>query len=131
MEIGEVFVVNKADQGDADRTLTEVKMMLGLNPKPDDWRAPVLKTIATSGEGIADLLEAVGEHRRWQEQHGRIQRRRRARHRDEIVRLVELRTRERALDAARRSGRLEILAEKVFAGELDPYTAAEEILKSV
>jgi LAO/AO transport system kinase len=131
MEIGEVFVVNKADQGDADRTLTEVKMMLGQNPQPDEWKPPVLKAIATSGEGIADLLEAVGEHRRWQEQHGRLERRRRARRRDEIVRLVELRTRERALDAARRSGRLEILAEKVFAGELDPYSAAEEILKGV
>ncbi len=131
MEIGEVFVINKADQGDADRTLTDVKMMLGLNPKPDDWKPPVLKAVATSGEGIAELLEAIGAHRRWQEQHGHIERRRRARRRDEIVRLVELRTRDRALEAARRSGRLEILAEKVFNGELDPYSAAEEILRNL
>lgn len=131
MEIGEVFVVNKADQGDADRTLTEVKMMLGQNPKPDDWKPPVLKAVATSGQGISELLEAVGEHRRQLEQHGQLERRRRARRRDEIVRLVELRARERALDAARRSGRLEILAEKVSAGELDPYSAADEILKSL
>lgn len=131
MEIGEVFVVNKADQGDADRTLTEVKMMLGQNPKPDDWKPPVLKAVATSGQGISELLEAVGEHRRRLEQHGQLERRRRARRRDEIVRLVELRARERALDAARRSGRLEILAEKVSAGELDPYSAADEILKSL
>ncbi|MDP3766840.1 MAG: methylmalonyl Co-A mutase-associated GTPase MeaB, partial [Dehalococcoidia bacterium] len=131
MEIGEVFVINKADQGDADRMLTEVKMMLGLNPKPDDWKPPVLKAVATSGEGIAEVLEAIGAHRRWQEQHGHIETRRRARRRDEIVRLVELRTRERALEAARRSGRLEILAEKVFAGELDPYSAAEEILRNL
>ena len=68
---------------------------------------------------------------RSQEQHGHIERRRRARRRDEIVRLVELRTRDRALEAARRSGRLEILAEKVFNGELDPYSAAEEILRNL
>ncbi|MGH2398551.1 MAG: hypothetical protein ACRDF6_01800, partial [bacterium] len=131
MEIGEVFVINKADQGDSDRTITEVKMMLGLNPKPDDWKPPVLKTVATSGQGVADLLEAIDAHRRWQQQDGRIERRRRARRRDEIIRLVELRTREQAVDAARRSGRLEILAEKVSAGELDPYSAADEILKSM
>lgn len=129
MEIGEVFVVNKADQGDADRALTEVKMMLGLNPHAAGWRPPVLRTVATSGEGIAEVLAAVEDHRRWQEREDRLGARRRARRRDEILRLVELRVRERALDAAARSGRLDALAARVHAGELDPYTAAEEILK--
>lgn len=129
MEIGEVFVVNKADQGDADRTLTEVKMMLALNPQTAGWHPPGLRTVATTGEGIPDVLRAVDEHRRWQEREGALAARRRSRVRAEIVRLVELRMRERALQVAARSGRLDALADRVHAGELDPYTAAEEILK--
>ncbi len=128
MEIGDIFVVNKADQGDAERTLTEVKMMLALSPQ-SIWRPPVHKTIATAGQGIGDVLAAVDEHRRWQESTGRLPVRRRERRKAEILRLVEVRTRDRALELAGRSGRLDELTERVLAGDLDPYTAAEEILR--
>jgi len=129
MEIGEIFAVNKADQGDADRTITDVKMMLALNPRPAEWHPPVLRTVATSGQGVDEVWSAVEAHRARQEAAGALAERRRRRRRDEILRAVELRARDRALDAARRSGRLDDLTAQVVAGTLDPYAAAEEILK--
>ncbi len=129
MEIGEVFAVNKADQGDADRTVAEVKMMLGLRPQQEGWHPPVLPTVATSGDGANQLLTVVEEHRHYLERHGLLEEKRRRRHRAEILRVIELRTLDRVLELVRRSGRLDDLADRVYRGELDPYTAAEEILE--
>jgi len=128
MEIGDVFVVNKADQGDADRTVAEVKMMLGLSPAANGWRPPVLTTVATTGAGVSQLLAAVEEHRHYLERHRLLEERRRRRRRAEILRLVELGSRDRAVEMATRSGRLDELVERVYRGELDPHTAAAEIL---
>lgn len=128
MEIGDLFVVNKADHGDPDRTVAEVKTMLGLNPQRDGWRPPALKTVATSGDGVDAVLGAIDEHRRYLEEGGRLEEKRRIRRRAEILRVVELRARDRALEAVRRSGRLDDLARRVHAGELDPYAAADQIL---
>ncbi len=129
MEIGDIFAVNKADQGDADRTVGEVKMMLGLRPASNGWHPPVLTTVATTGAGVPQLLVAVEDHRRYLEAHQLLEGRRRRRRRAEILRIVELRSRERAVDAAARSGRLDELADRVYRGELDPYTAAAQILE--
>ncbi len=80
MEIGDVFVVNKADRPEADRTVTHLKMALGLIPA-GGWHPPVLTTVATTGEGIADVLKAVGDHRRHLEATGGLRSRRRTRSR--------------------------------------------------
>ncbi|HLE77054.1 MAG TPA: methylmalonyl Co-A mutase-associated GTPase MeaB [bacterium] len=130
MEIGDVFAVNKADRGDADRTAAEVKMMLGLNPQPGGWHPPVIRSVATTGEGVAEVAGAVADHRRYLEQHRLLERRRRDRRRAEILHLVELKARGRALEAVARSGRLDELADQVYAGTIDPYTAADEILRA-
>jgi len=131
MEIGEIFVVNKADQGDADRTATEVKMMLALAPKTGGWDPPVVQSIATSGEGVAEVLEAVRRHRAWQEQQGKLPARRYERRRREILRAAERRLQAQVLEVASRSRRLDDLTEQVTAGRLDPAAAAEELLKDL
>src|SRR5574341_2449496 len=96
MEIGEIFVVNKADQGAADRTITEVKMMLALNPHPAGWHPPVLRAVATSGEGMDEIRAAIDAHRADQETTGALPERRRRRRREEILRLVERRAAKQA-----------------------------------
>ena len=63
MEIGDVFVVNKADRGEAERTATEIKMMLGLTSARAGWRPPVILAVATRGQGVPDLLQAIGRHK--------------------------------------------------------------------
>ncbi len=128
MEIGDVFVINKADQGDADRTVAEVKMMLGLKSTANGWHPPVLTTVATTGAGVSQMLAAVEDHRHYLERHHLLEDRRRQRRRAEILRIVELQSRDRALEIAARSGRLDELVERVYRGELDPYTAAAQVL---
>lgn len=128
MEIGEVFVVNKADQGDADRTITEVKAMLALHSR-SGWEPPVVRAVAAQGQGVDEVQGAIEAHRAAQEGAGALAARRQRRRREEILRRVELLARQRALEAAARSGRLDELAAQVAAGTLDPHTAAEEILK--
>ncbi len=79
MEIGDLFVVNKADQGDADRAATEIKMMLGLAGDRQGWRPPVLLVSAVDGTGVPAVLEELAGHRAYQEAHALLdQRRRRA-----------------------------------------------------
>ena len=128
MEIGDLFIVNKADHGDPDRTVTELKMMLGLRPQMGGWQPPVLKTVATAGDGVQAVLDAVEAHRQYLEGRGLLADKRLRRREAEILRLVEARLKDRALEAARRSGRLADLVRRVHAGELDTHDAANELL---
>jgi len=123
MEIGDIFIVNKADRGDAERTAMEIKAMLGLAPQHSGWRPPVLLAAATEGRGIAEILKAVDEHRHYLVEHGLLINRRKVRRRQEILEVVE----DRLL--ARVGGdRVDALATRVAEGGLDPYTAADELL---
>lgn len=123
MEIGDIFIVNKADRGDAERTAMEIKAMLGLAPQHSGWRPPVLLAAATEGRGIAQILKAVDEHRHYLVEHGLLINRRKVRRRQEILEVVE----DRLL--ARVGGdRVDALATRVAEGGLDPYTAADELL---
>ena len=124
MEIGDVFIVNKADRGDAHRTATEIRMMLGLAPARDGWQPPVLLTTATEGAGIPEVLDSLEAHRRHLEHHGRLAERRQARRRREILELVEQRVLARV-----DGGRVDAVAAQVADGELDPYAAAEQLIR--
>lgn len=126
MEIGDVFVVNKADRPEADRIVTDLKMVLGLIPE-EGWRPPVFTTVATTGEGVAALLAAVAQHRRHQEATGALWVRRRDRWRRDIIRAAETRLREQMLEAAITS-RLDGLVDRVAGGALDPRSAADLLL---
>ena len=127
MEIADVFVVNKADRGDADRTATEIKIMLGLAPDRQGWRPPVRLSTATDGTGVAEILAEITRHREYQTAHGLLERRRLARRREEILMVAESRLRNRILGAIG-ADRLDALASRVARGETDLYTAADALL---
>ncbi len=127
MEIGDLFVVNKADHGDADRAISEIKMMLGLAPDRGGWHPAVLPATATEGRGVPEVLAALEEHRAYQAAHGLLAARRVARRRQEILRLAEERLRARVVGPAG-DGRLDALAARVARGELDSHTAADTLL---
>jgi LAO/AO transport system kinase len=128
MEIGDVFVVNKADRADADRTVTDLKMALSLAER-GSWRVPVLATVATEGRGLDEVLAAIADHRRAQQAAGAVEARRRRRWRRDIVRVAEARLRAAFLDGAA-AGRLDELVARVARGELDPRTAADRLLEA-
>ncbi|MFF1869553.1 methylmalonyl Co-A mutase-associated GTPase MeaB [Kitasatospora herbaricolor] len=129
LEIGDLFVVNKADRDGADATARELNHMLGLGEarEPGAWRPPILKTVAARGEGVDEVVEALEKHRAWLEEHGELAARRRRRASDEIeaIALTALRARIGDLHGDRH---LDALAERVAAGELDPYGAADQLI---
>ena len=129
MEIGDLFVVNKADQGGAERTATEIKMMLGLAADSGGWRPPVLLASALDGTGVPELLRELARNRAYQKSHGLLDRRRRERRREEILMIAGARLRHRLLEQSG-SGALDALASQVAAGELDPYAAAESLMRN-
>jgi LAO/AO transport system kinase len=129
LEIGDVYVVNKADRDGADATARELNHMLGLGESrgPGDWRPPIVKTVAARGEGIDEVVEALDKHRAWMEEHDVLAARRRTRaaHEVETIALTALRARIGTLAGDQH---LTALATRVTAGSLDPYAAADELI---
>ncbi|MEU3722336.1 methylmalonyl Co-A mutase-associated GTPase MeaB [Streptomyces sp. NPDC031705] len=132
LEIGDVYVVNKADRDGADATARELNHMLGLGESrgPGDWRPPIVKTVAARGQGIDELVEALEKHRAWMDERGVLAERRAARAAREVetIAITELRGR---LADLRGDAHLGALATRVAAGELDPYAAADALLESL
>ena len=129
LEIGDVYVVNKADRDGADATARELNHMLGLGEarSPGDWRPPIVKTVAARGEGLDEVVAALEKHRAWMEERGVLAERRakRAAREIETIAVTALRERIGSLSGDRRLG---ALAERIVSGALDPYAAADELV---
>jgi LAO/AO transport system kinase len=125
LEVADVFVVNKADRDGAAQAVRELRHMIGLG-EHGAWTVPVLRTVASRGEGIAELLAALDAHRSWSDASGERERRRTARVRAEIEAIALERLRTRIADV-RGQAALSDLAKRVVTGELDAYTAADEL----
>ncbi len=124
LEVADLFVVNKADKPDAQQAVRDIRAMLALAERaPGDWKPPVITTVATAGDGIAELVTRLEAHWSWLERSGELGRRRRRRAREEITALAVASLRGR-LDARR----ADELAGRVSDGSLDPFAAADELL---
>ena len=131
LEIADVFVINKADRPGADATYRDIQGMLGLGERaPGDWRPQVVRASAVRGEGVDDVIEAIGKHRAWLESSGNLgtRRERRAAVEVEAIALGTLRAR---IGNLREGTGLSTLAAAVAAGRLDPYAAADELIKGL
>ncbi len=127
MEIADIFVVNKADREGADRTMSSVRSTLSLQSYgPDDWRPPIVKTEATSGAGVPELLEAIAAFRAYAEKTQNIRRRERSEFR--LRELVSHRFMDHLETRVLAPGELSQLVERIAAREVDPYTATGELL---
>jgi LAO/AO transport system kinase len=173
LEIGDVFVVNKADMDGAARTVAELEEMIHMRRDPSTnldtghhaadgtegdvgdsardrstagetngeradgeterqaWTPEVVETVATSGEGIDDLVETLTAHRAYLETSGRLRERARTRYAEEIRSLVQSDVSdlvERELDSR---GGVDALAEAVLDRETDPYSVADEVIAPI
>ena len=127
LEIGDVFVVNKSDREGAQALIRELRTMIALTHRgPQDWKPPIVSTVAYEHRGIDELLEAVDRFRASQATTGRARKRRVARAKREVetIALAKLRSEFRLNGEAG----LDDLAEAVSRGELDPYTAADRVV---
>ncbi|MER5777267.1 methylmalonyl Co-A mutase-associated GTPase MeaB [Streptomyces sp. NPDC002039] len=132
LEIGDVYVVNKADRDGADATARELNHMLSLGESrgKGDWRPPIVKTVAARGQGIDELVEALEKHRAWMDERGVLAERRTARAAREVETIAVTALRARMADL-RGDARLDALAARVAVGELDPYAASDALLATL
>jgi LAO/AO transport system kinase len=133
LEVADVFVVNKADRDGADQVVRDLKYMISLGRREAQgptWRIPVVPTVASKGEGVTDVLDAVDAHHDWMVGHGELERRRTARAAAEVEAIALAALRDQIGDL-RGGDALDELAKRVMAGELDPYAAADTLVAGV
>lgn len=128
LEIGDLYVINKADRDGADTVRRELRGMLGLAQRAEGaWTPEIIKTVAMTGEGVDDVVTAIENHFAHLESSGELATRRTRRAREEIEAIAVTRLRERWGDVHAHTA-LDSLAEAVVAGTSDPYAAADELL---
>ena len=131
MEIGDVFVVNKADRAGADKTVTEVTMMMSLVGEHGEWVPPIVKTVASKSQGIAELDEALVRHHDYLAASGELDRRNRDRVRIRIETHLKERFMERLIGGTIPREQYEDLLEDVLRKRNNPHDAAEDVLGRV
>ncbi|AEN07230.1 methylmalonyl Co-A mutase-associated GTPase MeaB [Halolamina sp.] len=157
LEIGDLFVVNKADMDGASRTVADLEEMLHLDrnpaaklntghhdapehpdsPEPEEdeaaeyWEPQVLETVAKSGDGVEELIEMLDSHSTWLDETGRREAKAQQRYAAEIQQLLRSDAAELVESELARHGGVDELAERVMQRESDPYTVADEVLAPV
>ncbi len=124
MEIGDIFVVNKADKEGHERLLTEIRMMLDLNHF-GEWHPPVIKTVAINNTGIEELLHNINLHLKYLKDSGQFKKRRQKNIKKEILSLIQEEWKNLLTDSINKKY-LNELTEKIEKREIDPYTSVKK-----
>ena len=131
LEVGDIYVINKADRDGADQVRRELRSMLALAERTEDsWRPPIVKTVAAKPEGLDEVVAEIERHRAWLADSGELRTRRLRRARDEVEAIAVTALREQWGDVHGRS-ELDELAAAVVAGDTDPYVAADRLLAEI
>lgn len=130
MEIADVFVVNKADRPGADYLVAELEGMVHQSPKQSWWRVPVMATQAVNDVGTEELYQQIERHRQALEESGNLVLKRSKQRRTDLLRSIERSITKQVLEQVERDDQLALYLEKVEKGEIDPFSAAKEILSS-
>jgi LAO/AO transport system kinase len=131
MEIADLYVVNKADRPGADRVEQEVTSMLSLATRPDGWRPPILKTVATTGQGIAELGKALDKFQSFSEKSDVSGHRRKEHWRSRLLDLLRQTLFERAVAGAFHDGTLDRQVADLISHQKDPHQVVEEIIAAL
>jgi LAO/AO transport system kinase len=128
MEIGDIFVINKADRDGVYATEKELEALLSLASREDGWEPPIIKTVATESKGIVELAAALQSYRDFHFQTDLGSQRRRAIARWRILELLREKLLSQTLASDSASERLDRLADEVARRQRDPYSAVEELI---
>jgi len=129
MEIPDVIVVNKADHPMTDTMVREVRGVLALSQDPEGWKVPILRTEAARGEGVSELAAAIDEHRQFIEGAGTLAERRARNLRSEVLGIATSRMRRQLEQTVSEDPATAELLDRVVRRELDPATAATQLLE--
>jgi LAO/AO transport system kinase len=131
LEVGDIYVVNKADRDGVQSVTRDLRAMLALAERAEGaWTPPILKTVASRNEGVDEVVQAIEDRLVWMRGNGVLTERRQSRARDEIeaIATTALRARFAHLHG---DARLDVLAAKVADGGTDPYSAADELIAAL
>jgi LAO/AO transport system kinase len=129
MEIGDLFVVNKADREGAERAVVDLEMMLEHGSSESGWRPRVYKTVALRGEGLEQLTQGILEHREFLFEEHAHRLKGKERSRCVFRTLLQERIASRAFERLAANGGVEPIVERIARRDTDPYSAVEEVLK--
>ena len=130
MEIADVFVVNKADRENANKTVSDIQSILQSNNKEATWKPTVLKTIALTGEGVRELVDKLEEHKCFLK--GEAQCKKdllKAKAEDELIEAIKEKIVVSIIENLRKEGKFEELLQEILERKTDPASAAEKLLK--
>jgi len=127
MEIPDVIVVNKSDHPLTEAMVRDIRGVLSLGPERS-WSIPIVRTEASTGQGVEDLVERMAEHRAHIEGEGTLEERRRRNLRREVLTLAALRLRRRLEESLEQDETVAELVEEVVSRRLDPASAAARLL---
>ena len=127
LEVADLFVINKADRPGVQEAERDLNNMLDMNLHMGEWRPPVVRTVASSGEGVDELWSTIKTHREYLESSGELARRRERRLTDELREIVLHRLEQRAKETTA-GATFDQLKADLLARRVDPYTAAERLL---
>ena len=128
MEIADIFVINKSDRDGAERVEREIRAMQSLATRHDDWVPPVVKTIASEGTGVTDLVQAIENYREYLRQSGLAQKRRAENWRMRLAEMLRDALYQRVLSSFMDDGKADRYAAEVAEHKRDPYSLVEEIV---
>ncbi|MFC3478808.1 methylmalonyl Co-A mutase-associated GTPase MeaB [Halobacterium litoreum] len=132
LEIGDVFVVNKADLAGANQTVTELRNMLDLREGEEgDWEPEIAETVAKDGDGVDELLDVFQSHADWLDDSGRRAEKRHTRYAEELRNLLREDASELLEAEIEARGGIDDLVARIDAGETTPYELADDIVAPV
>ncbi|MFH1351705.1 MAG: methylmalonyl Co-A mutase-associated GTPase MeaB [Pseudomonadota bacterium] len=133
LEVGDLFVINKADREGSDRTMSDLRLMLDMDQKKYEsgkWKPPILKAEAVFDKGVEEMLEAIEKHAKYlNESMGGLQfRRQKEKVREELSEMIKNRLIQEVFVGLTESGEFEKAVESIVEGKIDPYTASESLV---
>ena len=136
LEIGDIFVINKADREGSDKTYNDLLLMMDMDPRKYDgerWRPPILKTEAAADKGVEELLEEIERHRKYLEgsESEAVAEKRMEKVRAQLTDILKNRMIEVVFNRLIESGDFNKVVESVAKGEIDPYTACDSLLTPI
>jgi len=130
LEIPDIFVINKADRPGADDLINEMQAMLQIHSERAQWEKPIVATEAINNVGIDELYHQMQLHREFLSETGLLSQRRQQQRREQFINTLEKKINAKLLEIIKHDGQLNRYVDDVEKGEIDPYSAADEILDS-
>jgi LAO/AO transport system kinase len=128
MEIADIFVINKSDREGADRVEREVRSMQSLAVRSDKWTPPIIKTVATTAQGIPELAKAIGDYERYLKQNDLLLKKKITNWHDRLIEMLRESLLERLLSERLPEAEIARLAAEVAEHRRDPYSLVDEIV---